>query len=381
LSGGGTASDLVRTSKLASTVLKRATRTSSEWSPRFVVLQPSVSLCYFESESDPVEKAKGVILLSQDAVMDVASDGEGGRPIVVVRPTPSDPDARTLFFRVGSLSEAREWQAALNACKLSSLVGERGEVERRLEVSRAETAALHGSLLAYKEALLEREEETEALGLRLEREVERREALGEAIAREREGQVERDAAESEALQAYTLCLGQACAVLATATATALDFVEKCKVAGVPLAPPAAAPALAVAAAGGVGVGGATPFHPHHHSTFPPAPLALVSLSEVDPHFKSLVGALDTLKVTLGEAMAVSERQRVAYRALRAKALEVGRIVGRLGAAKAAKCEEERARESAWLAKERQWAVVVQALSARLSREKDRCGQLGEVVRS
>ena len=105
-----------------------------------------VSLTYFESESDPVERAKGVILLDESSVVDVASDSEGGKPLVIVRPTVNDPEGRTLFFRVGSLSEAREWQQAFHACRLSTVVGEKVEVEKRLEVSRAETGVLHGTL-------------------------------------------------------------------------------------------------------------------------------------------------------------------------------------------------------------------------------------------
>ena len=59
---------------------------------------------------------------------------------------------------------------------------------------------------------------------------------------------------------------------------------------------------------------------------------------------------------------MSARARAAYKALRARALEVGRIVGRLEAASRAKMEEEKAREASWLAKEKQWAGVVQAVA-------------------
>jgi hypothetical protein len=53
--GARTASDLVRTSKLASTILKQTGRASSEWAQRFVIVKPAVTLTYFETENDAAD--------------------------------------------------------------------------------------------------------------------------------------------------------------------------------------------------------------------------------------------------------------------------------------------------------------------------------------
>ena len=170
-----TAGDLVRGARLATHAQKSKSRTSAEVAPRFVILKPAVALLYYETDADPADRPKGLMLLDDASAVDVARcDGgaAGGGHVVVVRPAPGDPDARALFFHVASAAEAREWQVAFQACRVSAAAAERGEAERRLLVSRAETDALHASLSLYKALAGEREDDLGAVGARLEGQLE-----------------------------------------------------------------------------------------------------------------------------------------------------------------------------------------------------------------
>ncbi len=434
------ASDLVARSVLASHVQKRGGRTSGEWNPRFVVLRPSVSLLYFDSESDPVERAKGVLVLDDSAVIDIgASDSEGGGPVVVVRPSPSDPEARSLFFRVGSTSEAQEWQQALQACRVSTAHSQCTDLERRLEVSRAETGALHSSLTAYKGALQEQEDEKERLNEEIERQ---KEILTEQLAREqqlRALQVERERQHGEALAGGVEALARVARVLAAENARAREFLASCSIGTVQLgaahssgsgsgsaagageeAPlpgasrrrafteggskgsssgaleraPSLPPSLAAARAGvavvqagasssseGSGSGSGSSEFSEATCALDSASPALAALAEREPHFLAYLVHLRDLGTVVDGAASLFSRSRGAYKALRARALEVGRIVGRLERVQRGAREAETVREESWLAKERQWAAVVQALSVRLAREKERVTSLMEMLKT
>ena len=62
-----TASDLVKGSRLAAHANKAKSRSSNDTAPRFVILKPAVALLYYETDRDPADRPKGLLLLAVSA--------------------------------------------------------------------------------------------------------------------------------------------------------------------------------------------------------------------------------------------------------------------------------------------------------------------------
>ena len=415
----GRASDLASQpqTKLAAHVLKRGEK-STEWRRRFVVLKSCVALLYFDSEEDAMERAKGVMLLDERAALQVGSTDEGST-LVVVRASPNDSSARALQFRVDTAAEGRAWDQAMR----SGLVS---EAERLLESSRADTQAVHDTLAKHKAAFAEALQEQEEAARALAAENEGLREANRELAGQREhalsAQAEREQQGSQALAATAQAVQGLLGALAAGNASALDFLassmggaegssssaaaasrKRAHTLAVSAAPPLPAPLTRSLSCAALQLPSATPStsSSSSSSSAPPpdsteaacaAQLAVAAEAAAAAAAQGaqlqLLQQLQPLHTTLLQlaravdaAGALGLRSRAAYKALKARALEVGRIVGRLEAMHRGKAEEESAREAAWVGKERQWAAVVQALSVRLAREKERVASLAELLKA
>ena len=371
--------------KLATSVLKAKSRSSRDWAHRFVVVRPAAVLAYYESDADAADRPKGLILLDDAAAVDVTEDSDGKGAswhVIVVRPSPAVADARPLLFRVESASEAREWVRALLSCRVSAAAALVDDADRRLAVSRAETAALHDTLQSYKELVTDHDAAVDALGIQIDSAAARASAERTAVEAAAE-LLSRTLAESDtAVDVARVSLQAGIIESDAAVDAARAFLrgECVQAVGASVVSRAAAAAAAATGAGNaVAVG--TAARAARTSANVDAEKILTGVANSEPSFARLRNEVTKVSQTCAAFRALVVAIADEYRTLRSRAGDLLRIVSRLQARAVARAHASAAEEAAWTEKEAKWAAAVQALSIRLAREKERTASLAELLRA